>query len=1016
MSRKMQKLLCKIAVVVTSILLGIAIVTSVIMLENKTAINNFFNTTDVDTITPVDDKTDKEYFKSSFSNIKDLRAAGKEAAEEIEAEGAVLLENKGNKLPIATSNTKKAKISLFSISSIDPAYGGKGSAQSGVAGDQVTPAEGFKNAGFEVNQDLLNFYTNNRSKYARSGRGESAKINDAPWADIVAAVPQSKIAEYGDAAFFIITRTGGEGSDASYTGTDGDGGNYLRLSANEKNVLEELSKLRKANQIKHLGILLNVANSIECKSFLTSDIEADSVLWIGSVGITGFNAVGDIISGKVNPSGHLSDTFWYDHQKNPVYYNFGDCTYSEYENFGMPMLNGGAHPKYGKYVVYQEGIYVGYRYTETRYYDQKVNGNDDEFKYDEVVSYPFGSGLSYTTFEHELLDITDNQDGTYTAQVKVTNKSDVAGKDVVQLYVQKPYDKLKEGGRDKIQAPVLELVGFAKTNLLEQAGQPGDNQMLEITVDKSSFTTYDSEVDKTYIIANGDYRLVEGEDVHDAVNNLLASEGKTGDAAGDASKVKSFPLDYDKTTYATSNGKQVTNLFDDGDVNKYFDSSDNKVTYLSRSDWAATFPAGNTKLKMTQKLASAIMAQDNPSELVEKDDIKYPTYGKIEGERIRLIDLLVDKDGNKLEPISYDDPRWDKFLDQLTWDETVELLNTGLRSTAALPSVLKPATVEHNGPLGVTSKYNVNPQGLATRTGAPDSDAVPPYYPCIGILSATYNVELADKFGDMMGEDAIWAGYGGLYGIGLNVHRSPYGGRAYEYYSEDPFLSGIMATYEVKALQSHGCNAYIKHFALNDQETNRSGLGVWLNEQTLREIYLKPFYMAVTQGNAMNAMIAFNRIGATHCPADKALLTDFLKGEAGMKGFAVTDMYSIGYTSKQMPIFMAAGCDLPDGEIGKANPYQAYRHGYGELAQNMRDAAKRIMYATVKSNSMNGISTKTVIVSVTPTWRVVLTVVDCLFGVLFAASAAWATVIILQDKGVIKTKRGNSNKNENQGD
>lgn len=1015
---KNKKLLCKISAVVTSMLLGLSVTVTAIMVENKTAVNNFFNTTEVNIYTPEDDTTDKEYFKSEYSNIKDLRAAGKAAAQRVEAEGAVLLKNDNNALPLETSPAAKKKISLFSISSIDPAYGGKGSAQSGLASDQVTPQQGFEQAGFEVNTDLLDFYRNNRSKYAREGRGANALIKDAPWTDITAAVPESKIAEYGDAAIFMLTRVGGEGADSAYTGTDGEDGNYLKLSQTEKSVLEGLAQMKQNGRVKRIVLLLNVANQVECKAFLADGLGVDAVLWIGSVGITGFNAVGDIIAGKVNPSGHLADTFWYKHDENPAYYNFGDYTYENYSSFAyMPVMSGEPHSKYGKYVVYQEGLYVGYRYTETRYYDAVTGGGDADFNYAEVVSYPFGYGMSYTTFEHGALSVTDNANGTYTASVTVTNTGARAGKDVVQIYVQKPYEDLSK--QRKIQTPVLELVGYAKTEELAPAGQEGSSQTVEITVNKSDFTSYDAEVDKTYILAGGNYRIAEGADVHDAVNNLLAFEGNTS-VGGNENKVVSFKIDYDNTTYSVSNGKTVTNLFDEGNVNKYFESSENSVEYLSRDNWAESFPTGGVKLKMTEKLAKAIMAQDNPSELVERDDEKYPEYGKIEGERIRLIDLLVDENGNKRDEsyYAYDAEIWDKFLDQLTWEETIEVLNTGLRCTAPLVSVLKPATVEHNGPLGVTSAYNVNPNGLATRKQDPDSNQIPPYYPCVGVLAATFNEELATLFGNMMGEDAIWAGYGGLYGIGLNIHRSPYGGRLYEYYSEDPFLTGHMAAAEVKALQAHGCNAYIKHFALNDQETNRSGLGVWLDEQTLREIYLKPFYIAVNEGGAMNAMAAFNRLGATHCPANKALLTDFLKGEAGMKGFVVTDMYAIGYTAQQMPIFMAAGCDLPDGEIQKLNPYRVYKNGFGGLAQNMRDAVKRIMYATVKSNSMNGISVRSQVNSVMPAWRVALTVLDCLFGVLFAASAAWAVVLILKDKGIIKAGRVDSNKNnnENQGE
>ena len=249
-----------------------------------------------------------------------------------------------------------------------------------------------------------------------------------------------------------------------------------------------------------------------------------------------------------------------------------------------------------------------------------------------------------------------------------------------------------------------------------------------------------------------------------------------------------------------------------------------------------------------------------------------------------------------------------------------------------------------------------------------------------------------------MGEDAIWAGYAGFYGVGLNTHRSPYGGRLYEYYGEDGYLTGVMAATQVAALQAHGCNAYIKHFALNEQETQRAGVSVWLNEQTLREIYLKPFAMAVTDGGAMNAMAAFNRMGVVHCPANKALLTDFLRGELGMKGLVVSDMYGIGYKAQQMPIFLMAGCDIPDGELDKSAPYKIFKKGHGEVAWQMREAAHRVLYATVQSNAMNSFSVYTIVEKVATDWQIAEITLDCLFGLAFAASAVGAVIVILKDK------------------
>ena len=1005
---KTRILLIKIAVVVTTFLFGFMMCVTAITNENRTAVNNYLNVKEFSIVEPESTKDlDKEYFKSKYDNLADLIAAGKDNAELIEAEGAVLLKNDNGALPLDVDGGEK-KISLFGTSSVDPAYGGKGSAQTGQPLPPVTPKEGFTQAGFEVNGALIDFYSAPSSeKYKRGNtRGENAKINGAPWTDIIDAVGENGVAAYGDAAVIILSRPGGgEGMDLSMTGTDGEGGNYLALSDIEKGVLRGLASLKAAGKVKKIIVLFNAANQIETGFLFDEAYDIDAALWIGSVGITGFNAVGDIIAGKVNPSGHLSDTYWFKHSYNPVIANKGQSNYTGSENMGLPSKNGKVDNKYNSYIVYQEGVYVGYRYTETRYYEKVMSADkSDAFDYGAVVSHPFGSGLSYTSFSYDNYNVTDNGDGTYTVSLDVTNDGGVAGKDAVQIYVSKPYtDYDMERG---IEKPAVELAGFVKTDLIA----PQTTERYEITVDRKNFAVYDANDAKTYIVTEGEYLIAAGQNAHDAVNNVLAYRGKTEadgmDEAGDSALVKSFTLALDKTTYAKAvDGKtDITNLFDDADINKYFSSSENSVKYMTRSDFAGTTPTSAVSLRMTQKLADDMLAQDDSS-AIAKDKTAYPAYGKKSG--LKLFDLRADKDGN---PIAYDDPLWDKLLDQLTWDETVAIVSNGLQSTVEVPSIAKPGTVEQNGPTGVTMVYGKNPLGLAARKNDPDKNKTPPYYPCVGILTSSFDAKLAAKYGDMLGEDAIWTGYAGFYGIGLNTHRNPYGGRAYEYYSEDPFLAGNTAARQVEALQSHGCNAYIKHFALNDQEAQRSGISVWLNEQTFREIYLKSFEIAVTDGGAMNAMAAFNRIGATHCPASKALLTDLLRGEWGMKGLVVSDMYSIGYKAAQMPIFTAAGCDIPDGDLSSRAPFRSFKKNYGDMAWQMREAAHRILYATVRSNAMNGFSAETLIVRIVPGWRIAVTVLDCLFGVLFAASVIGAVLIILAEKNILRPHGKNKNK------
>ncbi len=990
----MRKIFVKTAAVVSTILFGFMICVTVITAENRTAVNNYFNTQDFKVVVPEGVSTeDTEYFESRFKDLATLIEEGRKTAQKVEAEGAVLLKNEGKALPLKGGS----KISLFGISSVDPAYGGRGSAQALAPLPPVTPKEGFENAGLKVNGTLHDFYSAPASAvYKRAGRGSSAKINDAPWADVIAGIGgDGTIAEYGDAAIYIMTRVGGEGSDMSRTGTDGEGGDYLKLSEIEKGVLTGLKNLKAQGKIKKIIVLLNAANQIESGFLFDDAYSIDAALWIGSVGINGFNAVGDIVAGKVTPSGRLSDTFWYDHDDNPTTANVGAFDYEGAANFDLPKSGADIDAKYNSYVVYEEGIYVGYRYAETRYYDVVTKReNAGAFVYSDAISHPFGYGQSYTDFEYSDFVLEENDDGNFTVKVTVKNVGeDFGGKEVVQIYVKKPFGAFDEARG--IEKPAVELVGFAKTEFLEPST---GIETLEIKIDKKDLAVYDAESAETYILTGGDYLFTAGKNSHDAVNNILAYEGYSKadgmDGSGNAAMVDKVSLELDEKSYAVSSATKnpISNLFDHADVNKYFSASENSVGYMTRTDWTGSVPTKSATLKMTQKLRDDMVKQDDCS-VIPTDSKEYPAYGKKSD--INLIDLRADENG---DPISYGDERWDELLDKLTWNDTVSLLVSGLQSTRNLISIIKPGTVEQNGPTGLTQPYNKNPLGRAARVNDPDKEKTPPYYPCVGILASSFDMKLAAEYGDMLGEDAIWAGYAGFYGIGLNTHRSAYGGRAYEYYSEDPFLTGNMASAQVAALQSHGCNAYVKHFALNDGEAQRNGISVWANEQTLREIYLKPFETAIVKGGATNAMAAFNRLGAYHCPADRSLLTDFLRGELGMKGFVVSDMYSIGYKAPQMPIFLAAGCDLPDGEIEKGNPYKAFAKDHGETAWQMREAAKRILYATVHSNAMNGFSPEMYIVKVVPGWQVAVIVLDCLFGAMFAASAAMAVLTILKGK------------------
>ena len=990
----MKALPYKIYNVVSTFLLGLLVTGTVIASQNQTAISNALGTPNFRVENTGDTNVDSEYFKSKYSSLSDLIKAGRDLVEEVEGEGAVLLKNDNNTLPLA----KGSKISLFSVSSVKPAYGGRGSAQTSFPQTPVTPKEGFENAGFLVNETLNNFYQANASKYVSEGRGEDALVKDAPWNDIVANNLTSSINEYGDAAFFIVTRVGGEGSDLSSKNVaDGTDGDHLKLSINERSVLKGLKELKDAGKIKKIVVLLNTSNQIQSSYLVDPELGVDAALWIGSVGVTGFNAVGKLVSGDIVPSGHLSDAHWYNHNDNPVNKNFGAYTYAGVNDYNLPIVSGKVDGKYSSYDVYQEGVYLGYRYAETRYADVVANRtNAGSFTYKDVISHPFGYGSSYTEFDFSNFTASKLEDSsTYEITVDVENiGSTYSGKDVVQIYLQKPYTSFDiERG---IEKPAVELVGFAKTSILA----PGEKETVSIKVDESEFRVYDANVDKTYIITEGDYYLTAATDSHNAINNILAYQNYTNlDDVADKEMVAKYSLSYDKETYSKSSktNEKITNLFDQSDINKYSGKNKNSVTYVSRNNWTGTLPTTNVVLSMTSALQKDLLAQDTPKNIVG-DKKGTPSYGKNNG--LQLINLRVDDEGNEIE---YKDPLWDRFLDQLSFEETSALLSNGLRQTAVLDRLGKPKTLDHNGPAGLTERYGANPYGLASRTNDPNKEKTAPYYPCAGIIAATFNVDIAKKFGDMLGEDAIWAGYAGFYGIGINTHRSPYEGRAYEYFSEDPFLAGIIATEEVKALQSHGCNAYIKHFALNEQESRRNGVSIWLNEQTLREIYLRPFEKTVIDGDAMNAMASFTRIGAKYCPASKELLTDFLRGELGMKGLVVTDMYSIGYRPEHMPTFMMAGVDIPDGEL--INPYKGFEKNY-EFTHRMREAAKRVFYSTVHSNAMNGISKNTRLIEITPSWMIALVSID---GVV---AALWLTGVSLAVVAAIKSNKQRKEKED----
>ena len=1036
MNKKLLKLISKIGITVFTALFTLCLLGGTIMIANEDAINSVL---DVETQQKVDDpdaaNRDLEYYKSAFRSVKEVRANGARYAETIASEGMTLLKNENAALPLSAGN----KVSLF----------GSGSAHtlaSANAVSDITMLEGLTEAGIDVNEDLYNWYDANYTKYGwqKSGGSVGARWynNEATWEQIDTDAKTEK----ADMAIFVITRGGGEGRDCAMTGaknkdtttSDGTKDNYLQLSEGEKDVLRNLKAQKDLGTFKHIMVAFNTANMVECDFVNDPQYGIDAAMWIGVYGDRGAFAFGDLLTGNRTPSGKLSDTFFAKHRLNPVNTNFGMMVGDEMNFDNCGQYDGRVRKvSDGRHAVYQEGIYMGYRYTETRYED-KVMGDKKvgDFDYNEVVSYPFGYGLSYTTFEYSDFDVdyvvatpvTEEKENTYYVSVKVTNTGEVAGKETVQVYLQKPYTQYdRDNG---IEKSAVDLVAFDKTKLL----QPGDSDVLRIGFSERELACYDSYHEKTYILENGRYYITAAKDAHAAVNNILAKKGKSvADGMtedGNASLVwdnggKDLKFD-DTKLYSTAlaTGNQITNQFDNADLKIYDAGGPNgNLKYMTRSDWKGTVsfawtedgtPTNNhVKVTATEKMQNDLdISYKAPQDVLEKNPGKV-TVGSTETS-YNLIDLRAyaddDDDPTNDEPIPYDDPMWEDLIDQIPWNEMVNLLSRGFRMTYAVPSIGKPETIEQNGGTGPIQTYDemanddvsksVN-QGLAVRLNDPDKDKSPVVYPCNGLVASTYNLELVEYYGRQWGEDSLWAGRSGLYGMGGNIHRSAYSGRNFHYYSEDGVLTGKMAAATARGMATRGVYPYMKHCFLNDQESFRCGLFTWANEQTIREVYLKAFQIAIEEGGVPTVMTSLNSIGVIFS-GQQGFLNNVLRAEFGMTGQAVTD--TLGAHNGNFMQSILYGQDFPDGTTSASNfdfakPDADGNTEYLDFVTAMRESTHRILYTVVHSNAMNNYSSGTRIIKLTPWWKTAVIGAQVVTGVLLGASIVlWGAMFYLELK------------------
>ena len=825
--------------------------------------------------------------------------AATELCTDIAEEGIVLLKNDDSTLPLASGDN----VNVFGWASINPCYGGTGSGALSDAFPMVSLLDGLRGAGLNPNQELIDFYTNYKADRPEVGMWAGDWTLPEPAASLYTDELMNSAKEYSDTAIIVITRVGGEGADlptdmaALAAGTAEDvgydqvyddtlnegndwdeGDTYLNLTNQEEAMVDLVCK-----NFDKVVVVYNGANTMEL-GFVDQYPQIKSVLWCPGAGQSGFSGLGNIIAGAVNPSAKTTDTVVYDLTTSPTFNNFGMLHYTTLDEFAV-------EDTLPSFVNYVEDIYVGYKFYETAAAEGLID-------YDKTVQYPFGYGLSYTTFSQTLNDVTE-ADGVITVSATVTNTGSVAGKDVVEVYYNPPYTN---GGIEKASA---NLIGFAKTQTLE----PGASEDVTVTFNVEDMASYDDKTAKAYVLEAGDYVISINSDSHTVID----------------SKTYNVPATI---TYSGDNKRSS----DEVTATNQFDYARGTATYLSRADHFANYAeatAAPASYEMPADSKATFYNISNYDATTDDDpDAEAPVTGA-DGD-VQLVDL---------RGLDYDDPMWDGLLDQLTVEEMNSLISLGGYQTNSIDSIGKVRTNDCDGPASINNNF--------TGTGSIG-------FPAAVMIANTWNVDIATSFGDSIGQMAEEMDVSGWYAPAMNIHRSAFAGRNFEYYSEDGFLSGQMAAHAVQGAATHGVYAYVKHFAMNDQETNRCGmLCTWSTEQAIREIYLKPFEIAIKQGGAQAVMSSFNYIGNRWAGGTKELCQTVLRDEWGFQGFVLTDYFGVyGYMSADQGVRNGTDCmlvnyptetsmvgSLTDGNIGNSG------------LQAMRTATHNILYTVVNSRA-----------------------------------------------------------------
>lgn len=1000
------------ATTLTASMLALAICAGTVVDGFRTDIDKFLGTKSTQLVTADTEGVDLYTYKSDYSSTTELLDAIEDLGERMSEEGSVLLKNNGA-LPLTADETQK--VSLLGYSAYYPVQGGDmGSSLSentGTDADTVDFVEALNAKGFKINTTLQTMYESLTSVFGSeitSWNGTTTTLHiTAPSIGSTFSSKEPTQAEMDGTSsgwrdslkddnvlIVFIARSGAENTDyePGLEGVDATQNlnqtDPLGLSDDERDLINAAVESKQANGGKVI-VLLNNSSAMEIQEIVDND-GVDAILQIGLPGGYGFYGVADILSGAANPSGHLTDTYAVVNANSPAAQNYGDNEWTNADS---------AH-YINSEIVEAEGIYTGYKYYETRYIDSVLGqGNADGtagsstsggWEYDNEVTFPFGYGLSYTTFTQTLdsLDV-DLKNETVTAKVTVTNTGDVAGKDVVELYVSTPYtDYDKQHGVEKAG---VQLLDYAKTSELA----PGASETVTITADAQYMASWDSTSSNAagttgcYILDDGEYYFAIGNGAHEAAQNVLAAQGY--DVGGDTACSASWTLDeFDNTTFATTkNGTAVENQLADADLNYWMPGT---VTYLSRSDWQGTWPIEYKDLTATDEMLDyldndiyTISANGDPSSI---------TFGADNG--LTLSDLKGVTD--------LDDERWGLLMDEITLEECMIRTGFGGTSTKVIESIMSPEAIQNDGPNGFNS-YTLG-QYANTDKSSGDPCAVDADDPNLNykmgtmvnatVIGSTFSKELAAEYGKVLGNYSLWSNCAILWGVGNNLHRSPYNARNHEYYSEDPILSAYLGASEIKAAAQYGLILAPKHYAFNDTEVNRTGLSVFMTEQKAREGELRATQACIEDANALGVMTAYNRIGVTATNAHTGLMMNILRNEWGFKGLMSEDfIQDAEYVHLKEAVLNGITMSCNTGDNTMAAVTEKYSYWTTEAVSQdatMMAALKQAMlwqnYALANSNAMDGMAASTTLVSVRTWYDNALTAAQLGFGILTVLCAA----------------------------